>query len=385
MDLKQLPQDLYSKFVILRVDLNSPVKNGKIEISDRLKQHTNTIKYFMKKGVKLIVLAHQGRKQSSDFIGLEQHFNYIKSQISNISFCNSRDWGVIISHVKNIKPGSALLLENIRMINNEDRGKDSELVKNLDAYCDFFVLDAFSVAHRNQASITGFSHKAYAGPILEKEYNMLSKIKNIDKNLTIILAGSKPKDSFAIIDTFKHKQVNILTGGLFSVVLLAISGVDIGKPNLELINKKGLDLDANFNINEKIILPIDVALDIDSKRKEVEINSILDYPIKDIGSKTIEKYISIINNSDYVLINGPLGVYEQSNFEKGTRLCFNALANSTAFCVAGGGHTLSALKKFNVFDKIDYVSLSGKAMIWFLANKSLPGLEQLFTTNKHIL
>ncbi|MBC7131121.1 phosphoglycerate kinase, partial [Candidatus Bathyarchaeota archaeon] len=297
--------------------------------------------------------------------------------------------------IKELKSGEILVLDNVRNFDGEtekatpEEHAQSELVKALAPLADLFVLDAFAAAHRAHASIVGFTAvlPSAAGRIMERELKSLSKVlENPEKPCVYVLGGAKADDSLEISKYVLDNGIAdyVLTGGVVGHVFLVAKGYDLGAPNMKLLEEKEL-MGLVPGIKElmqkhpdKIKVPADVAVEVDKKRKELSVEELpTEYPIFDIGSKTVEEYAKIIREAKSIVVSGPLGVFENDEFVYGTKNVFEEIANSKAFSLAGGGHTITALQKFGLSDKVSYVSTAGGALIEFLMGKKLPGVVAL--------
>lgn len=329
-------KDLNGKRVLLRVDFNVPVLNGKILDAYRIIAHKETIDYLISRGANLTLLSH---------IMAVKSFKPLTNQIKRI--LGTKDF---------------YLYENVRKFDGEETNEDG-FVKELAKPFDIYINDAFSVSHRNHASVVAITKflPSYAGLLLIKEIKNLKKVlKPPKKGKTLIIGGAKIDTKFPVIKNFLDKAENILIGGAVANVFLKTSGVDIEK---SLTDDNFLE-DANGLLKEKnIIIPEDYIVSDDI--------------ILDIGQKTVKKFLRIIKKSEIIIWNGPLGRAETPQFSRGTKEIAEAIANSGMFSVAGGGDTIAFLEKFGLIDKFSYVSTGGGAMLEFLAGNRLPGLKVL--------
>lgn len=376
------------KRILLRVDLNSPMEGGKVTPNPRIVAHSATIKGLAKKGAKVIVLAHQGRKGKHDFANLQQHALLVQRIIgSEVKFIPDVAGNVAKSAIAGMNDSDIIMLDNVRMLDDEEGGPYSAtIVKELSPLADCFVLDAFSVAHRAQASVVGFTKSlpSYAGPVLVREVEAAERIRGADR-VTFFFGGSKVDDSIAIAKQWlgKGHVERILLGGVDAVLFLYAKGHNVAA-SYEFLKKNGLlefEQDARnllSKFDEKIVLPVDVGLNIGGRRVERDVNNITEGEIWDIGERTIAEYERILKEAQTIVLNGPAGVYEKEGFGKGTERILLAVAESSAFSLLGGGHTASAVEKFGLDKKrFGYVSLAGKALIEFLAGRELPALAAL--------
>ncbi|MEM3373159.1 MAG: phosphoglycerate kinase, partial [Candidatus Anstonellales archaeon] len=375
--------------------------NGKVELSPRIVAHSETLKFLANKKARVVVLAHQGRKGDEDFTDLSQHYELMKPLLKGKKFYYVKD--VVgenaVNSVKNLKDGEILLLDNVRQLDDEksydspEQCLNTQLVKTYENICDVFVLDAFSVAHRNQPSVTGFYRKGIIpGIILERELSSIDKLANVKGNALFVLGGAKAEDGIKIMEHWINKLGNkarFILGGAIANLFLMAKDYKVGKGtedflaknnNLELLDKAKEILAKN---QSNIVLPVDVAVEESGMRKEYPVEKVPETSsILDVGSKTMELYEIEIKKSETILVNGPLGVYEDVRFAEGTKRILKAIANAgktrKAFSVIGGGHTVSAIEKFKLSKKsFGYISLAGKALIQYLSGEKLAGIELL--------
>ena len=254
---------------------------------------------------------------------------------------------------------------------------------------DLFINDAFATAHRAHVSVVGFTAvlPSVAGHIMERELKSLSRVlENPEKPCVFILGGAKADDCLEISKYVLDKCIAdyVLTGGVAGQVFLVARGFDLGKPNMDFLERKEL-LGFVPGIKElmqrypdKIKVPLDIAVEVGGKRKEISVDELpTNYPIFDVGVKTVEDYAEIIRNAKSIVVSGPMGVYENSDFIYGTKRIFGEVANSQGFSLAGGGHTVAALQEFGLSSKISYISTAGGALTEFLMGKKLPGVVAL--------
>lgn len=369
--------DFNGKRVILRADLNSDHKNKKILISERILEASKTIKELKDKKARIVVIAHQGQKGKSDFLSLEQHAKFLNKFVK-IKFVEDITGNKALNVIKNVKPGEAILLENLRYDNDElnpDK-KENHFMKLVPLF-DVYVNDAFSVCHRKHFSIVGFPKylPSCAGRLLEKEVNALKKIKV--KRTLYILGGAKPGDYLNLLGGNK-----VLACGLFGQSCLAAKGKDLGFQNKYLEKEASLDEKLKKDLRKKmknIITPVDFGVKVNGKRKELSLEDFPSkYEIYDIGEKTINKYVSEIKKAKSIYMKGPAGDFSSRGFEKGTFAILKAIADSKVFSLIGGGHLSDSITKSKIPKaKFGHISLSGGALLDYLAGEKLPGLEAL--------
>ncbi len=387
------------KTVLVRVDFNSPVspENKRILEDARIRAHAETtIKELTEKGAKIVILAHQGRKGDADFISLKQHAKILSKILRKpVKYVDDLYGKKAIAAIKTLKSGDVLVLENVRTYSDETNNgtpkqqAKTELVKNLSPIADLFVNDAFAAAHRAHVSIVGFTAvlPSVAGRIMEQELKSLRRVlERPEKPCVFILGGAKADDSLEISKYVLDRKIAtcVLTGGVVAQVFLTAKDVDLGKPNSDLLEEKKLmslvsgvrELVEKYP--EEIKTPLDLAVDVKGKRKEISLNELpTTYSICDIGTKTTQDYARTIRAAKSIVISGPMGIYENQQFELGTKRVLKEMANSKAFSLAGGGHTISAIEKYGLTKKISYVSTAGGALTEFLMGKKLPGVTAL--------
>jgi phosphoglycerate kinase len=290
--------------------------------------------------------------------------------------------------IESLRDGQILVLDNVRRLHCETEHPhgDGEIIHHLAPMADYYVLDALSVAHRKHSSVVGFSKKipCFAGGILSGELEAVDQVRH-GRDVTFIFGGSKVDDSFAVMKKWLSdgRAKEVLVCGALAVLLLHAEGHNVAD-SLEYLENSGLiekvpeAKEMLRKFDGKIVLPVDVALSANMERKETDVKDIRSGQIWDIGRKTIERYKEVINNSHYIVMNGPAGVYELEDFAAGTRELLQTIANSDAFSLLGGGHTIAAIERFGIDKKyFSYVSLSGKALIEYLCGHDLPGLAAL--------
>lgn len=356
--------NLKGKRVLLRVDLNSPIIKGKISLSPRIKVHAQTIKLLKEKKAKIIILAHQGRKGDEDYLESLQQHSKLLNKFTKVTYVNNLTGK---PEIQNLKEGEAILLKNVRSNENE--------VLKLKA--DYFILDAFSISHRDQPSITGFKNKMpiVCGPVMKEELDNLKKIQKPKKPFILILAGAKPEENISLLK--KTKADLILTAGLFGQLCLLAKGKKLGAQE-EYFRKKGLKVTSELKqLSNLVITPVDFAVNANGKRLDLPIENFPSkYEIFDIGPKTKTKYIQILKKAKTIFEKGPVGHYQDKKFSIGTKAILKTIEHSKAYTLLGGGDTLTAVEQLKINkNKVSYISLSGGALIEYLAGKKLPGLE----------
>ena len=379
--------DFSGKTVLLRADINSPLDPETMEIIDtsRIKRVVPTIKEILDKNGKVVILAHQGRPGGWDFTGLEKHAEVLSHEMGDefggkVKYVDDIYGEKARNAIKELGEGDVLVLDNVRKFEGERDKKTAEehsrsvLVQSLAPLADIFVNDAFAAAHRSQCSLVGFIPvmPSCAGRLMEKEVKTLSKImEKPERPCIFIFGGAKYSNAIKVIKNLLERGVadKILLGGVPGNVFAGlVEASEEEKAEIEEIMER---------FGDKLILPVDVAVD-DGGRREVDVDNVgKENNIKDIGEKTMEVFGREIKNAFTVLLSGPMGVFENKEFEEGTKRIIEAMAYSDAFSVIGGGHTVAAAGKLGVADSISYVSTGGGSLERFLMGKKLPVIEAL--------
>lgn len=377
--------DLRGKRVLIREDLNVPLKDGKISATQRLEASLPTIKLARDAGAKVLVLSHIGRPREGSFEASEslQPVAEWLSHALGQSVRLERDYldGV------NVIPGEVVLLENCRM--NIGEAKDDEaLAKKYAALCDVFIMDAFGTAHRAQASTHGvirFAPIAAAGPLLCAELDALGKaLEHPARPLLAIVAGSKVSTKLSLLENLTAKVDQLIVGGGIANTFIAAAGFAIGKSLVEndlLDAAKKVIADAKAR-GAEVPIPSDVVVASEFSASAVAtIKAVADVAaddmILDIGPQTAARYAAMITQAGTVVWNGPVGVFEFDQFGGGTEALAHAIAASKAFSIAGGGDTIAAVEKYGVAERISYLSTGGGAFLEFLEGKELPAVAAL--------
>ena len=389
--------DLEDKTVLVRIDVNSPVDPGTGIILDdtRLKLHANTIRELAKKGARVVILAHQSRPGKNDFTTLSQHADALSDILNmRVKYVDSIFSTSAKQAIKDLKDHEILLLENVRFFSEESLSRSPEeqantmLVKELSPLIDYFVNDAFAAAHRSQASLVGFTVNtpSAAGRVMEKELTVIQDaLDNVQHPCVFLLGGMKPDDSIDVMENVLSNGTadSILTTGIVANIVLWAAGVDIGQVNRDFIASRGYEdmvdksKDLLERFGDKIKYPIDIAIDGDGERVDIDSGEIPNESIFDIGVKTIDFYANEIRNAKTIFANGPAGVFEDPKFAMGTEDLVNAIANSNGFSLIGWGHIAAATAGLGCEDLMSHVSSGGGACISMLAGKKLAAVEAL--------
>ncbi len=377
--------DLSGKRVLIRQDLNVPIKDGKVASDLRIKASIPTIKLALEKGAAVMVMSHLGRPTEGEF---SEEFSLAPvadrmSELLEKPVRLERDWldGVEVA------PGEVVLCENVRF-NKGEKKNDPELGKKMAALCDIFVMDAFGTAHRAQASthsVAQFAPVACAGPLLSAELDALGKaLEHPTKPLIAIVGGSKVSTKLTVLESLSQKVDQLIVGGGIANTFIVAAGYPVGKSLYEedLVDEaKRLMAQAKANGSD-IPVPVDVVCAKEfSETAEATIKNVADVAeddmILDIGPETAKQYADIIHRAGTIVWNGPVGVFEIDQFGEGTKTVAMAIAESPAFSIAGGGDTLAAIDKYGINDRISYTSTGGGAFLEFLEGKKLPAVEIL--------
>jgi len=391
--------NLKNKVVLVRVDFNSEIDqaNKKVTSDVRIKAHAeSTLKELAEKGAKTVVLAHQGRKGDPDYTPLKEHTEILGRILKcPVKYVDDVFGEKAKTAIKGLKGGEILVLENVRSWDKETKSMSPEdasktdLVQNLAPLADIFVNDAFAAAHRGHVSMVGFTAvlPSAAGRIMERELRSLSKaLEKPEKPCVYVMGGAKADDSLEISKYVLSNGIAdyVLTGGVTGQLFLAAKGVDLGKGNMAYLEKKELtglipgiqELIKEFG--DKVRTPVDVAMDVNGKRKEIPTTKLpTENSVLDIGKETADNYAELIGKAKSIVVSGPMGVYENKEFNYGTKTVFQAIADSKAFSLAGGGNTIAAFQEYGLTKKVGYISTAGGALIEFLMGKKLPGVVAL--------
>ena len=384
-------KNLDGKIVLLRLDLNVPLKNGIITDDTRIVKILPTLEFLIKNNSKIIIISHIGRPKGewNDIFSMKPVCEYINKKINKqVKLIKKNIFQLKKEQLFLNSEDQVLFLENIRFYKNEEEN-DMNFSKHLASLGDLFINDAFSCSHRAHASICEITKyiPSYVGLQFEAEVNALEKVtNNIKKPITCIIGGSKISTKISIIKNLIPRFDNIIIVGGMANNVLKYKGYSIGKSIQE--NNCENSINDIFKVSKNypcsIILPEDVAVGktMDGNAKIKELNQIEnDDIILDIGPKTINKIKSIINKSKTILWNGPAGYFENPQFSKGSFEIGNQIANQNKldqiFSVAGGGDTFALINNINILDNFNFVSTAGGAFLEFLEGKELPGIKAL--------
>lgn len=386
MNLIQMSDiDLSGKRVLIREDLNVPIKEGIITSDQRLQAALPTLEAALAAGAAVMVLSHLGRPEEGKFEKrfslnlvadyLQHHLNYPVRFVTN--YLDGVD----------VKPGELVVCENVRF-NHGEKNNDEQLAKKLASLCDVFVMDAFGTAHREQASTYGvaqFAPIAVAGPLLVRELQALKKaLEAPQKPIVAIVGGAKVSSKLSLLRQLVGMVDCLIPGGGIANTFLKAQGFEIGVSlyEPELLDEARAILELAKEKGCHIPLPTDVVVGksfsetCPAYNKSLQ-NVATDDMILDIGPMTISEYVDIINEAKTIIWNGPVGVFEFAQFAYGTRALAIAIAESNAFSIAGGGDTLAAIDLYDLNQQISYISTGGGAFLEFLERKTLPAVAIL--------
>ncbi|WP_187152783.1 phosphoglycerate kinase [Acidianus manzaensis] len=397
--------DFVGKKLLVRIDINSPVdpKTGELLDDSRIKAYIPTIKELLEKGNSIVLISHQGRPGDSDFISLNEHANLLNKYLGfNVEFVEDVMGPYAREKIKNMNKGEIILLDNVRFVSEElieappSQHAKSYLVRRLYPLFEGYVNDAFAASHRSQASLVGFPMllKSSVGRVMEREVSALAKVFNPeDFPKVFVLGGGKVLDSLRIIENLVKRRLadRILTGGLIAELFALAKGLDLGRENMQILEKKGLI--SLVPRARRILLsggPIEIPVDF---KVEKEGGKIVEEPsnkvsgiIKDIGSTTMEIYSSFIKDAKLIVMRGPMGVIEDERFRDGSKKILENALESQGYLIIGGGHMISMLGgTAEVNSSKVHVSTGGGALLLFLAGETLPALEALDISSKEAI
>lgn len=379
--------DLHGKRVIIRCDFNVPMKDGKITDDTRIQAALPTIEYAINESAKVILMSHLGRvKEEKDLV--KNDLFPVAQRLSNllnqkVLFCKATSGSELKDAVDGLKDGEVLLMQNTRyedLNGKKESSNDSELGAFWASLGDIYINDAFGTAHRAHASNVGIaSHLPNGiGFLIEKELNHLDSLKNPERPYVIIMGGAKVSDKIKVIENLAPIADKIMIGGGMAFTFLKAKGIDIGK---SLLEEDSLEFCQKMiaTYGDKLVLPVDVNVTTEFSEetphhicKVSEIGA--DEMAMDIGPETIAMMKEVLANAKTVFWNGPLGVYEMKEYQKGTNELLKTIANSSIHSVLGGGDIVAAASELGFKDKVSHASTGGGATLEFLEGTELPGI-----------
>lgn len=384
--IKLTDLDLAGKRVLIRADLNVPVKDGKVTSDARITASMPTVEHCMKAGAKVMVMSHRGRPQE----GIVDEENSMQPIADDMSAKLGKNVPLVkdyLDSAPDVADGEVVLLENVRFNAGEKKDSD-ELAKKYAALCDIFVMDAFGTAHRAQASTHGvgkFAPVACAGLLLAGELDALGKaLAEPARPMVAIVGGSKVSTKLTVLEALSEKVDQLVVGGGIANTFLKAMGNNVGKSLCEddLVDtaKKLIDKMAARDAGIPIAVDVVCGKKFDENEPAVlkDAGDVTDDDmIFDIGPKSAQELADIISKAGTIIWNGPVGVFEFDQFGEGTRTVSMAIANADGFSLAGGGDTIAAIQKYDIYDKITYISTAGGAFLEYLEGKTLPAVAML--------
>jgi len=383
--IKMSELDLAGKRVLIREDLNVPVKDGKVTSDTRIRASIPTIDMARRAGAKVMLMSHLGRPTEGEYAA-EFSLRPVAEHLSSILGESVRlveDW---LDGVE-LDDGEVVICENVRF-NKGEKKNDEALSRRMAALCDIYVMDAFGTAHRAQASTHGvaqFAPLACAGPLLAAELEALGKaLDNPARPMAAIVGGSKVSTKLTVLDSLSKVVDQLIPGGGIANTFIAAAGFEVGKSLFEadLIPEARRLMEAARAKGGEIPVPTDVVVGKEFAENAAAVTKLVsevapDDMIFDIGPETAARYAQLMRSAGTIVWNGPVGVFEFDQFGHGTETLGQAIADSAAFSIAGGGDTLAAVDKYGIADKISYISTGGGAFLEFLEGKKLPAVAVL--------
>ncbi|MFB6122525.1 MAG: phosphoglycerate kinase [Haloferacaceae archaeon] len=385
------------KRVLVRLDLNSPVEEGVVRDNRRFSRHARTVRELREGGHRVVLMAHQGRPGRDSFVSLEQHADILAEHVDHpVQFVDDVCGGRAIDAIRSVESGEILLLENVRMCDDElperppEVHAESDFVRALAPEFDAYVDDAYSAAHRSHASLVGFPAvlDSYAGRVMEREYEANTSIANreFDGPVTMVLGGAKATDVVDVMDALDQRVDTYLLGGVVGELFLRAEGHDVGYDvcdtdifDYQWERNEGMIERLLIERGDRVRLPTDLAYEADGERRECRVEGVeKDCPFPDIGHDTIESFEEVIEESAAVFVKGAMGVFEDETFSDGTVELLRTIGETDCFSVVGGGDTSRAITMYGL-DEADFshVSIAGGAYVNALTGTELPAVEAL--------
>jgi len=384
--IKMTDLDLAGKRVLIRQDLNVPIKDGKVTSDKRIRASMPTIEHCIKAGARVMLMSHLGRPtegEPADEFSMKPVADYLSDALGK----EVRLVADYLDNAPELGDGDVVLLENVRF-NIGEKKNDEDLSKKYAALCDIYVMDAFGTAHRAQASTHGagtFAPVACAGPLLAGELEALGKaLDNPARPMAAIVGGSKVSTKLTVLDSLSKVVDQLIPGGGIANTFIAAAGHNVGKSLYEedLIPEAKRLMEAAKEKGGEIPVPTDVVVGKEfSESAEATVKKVEDVAdddmIFDIGPETAARFADMMKAAGTIVWNGPVGVFEFDQFGEGTKALGLAIAESDAFSIAGGGDTLAAVDKYGIADRVSYISTGGGAFLEFLEGKKLPAVAML--------
>jgi phosphoglycerate kinase len=384
--IKLTDLDLAGKRLLIRADLNVPVKDGKVTSDARIAASMPTVEHCMKAGAKVMVMSHRGRPQE----GKADEENSMAPIAADMSAKLGKDVRLVKDYLDggfDVAEGEVVLLENVRF-NAGEKKDDERLAKKYAALCDVFVMDAFGTAHRAQASTHGagkFAPAACAGLLLAGELDNLAKaLAEPARPMVAIVGGSKVSTKLTVLEALSEKVDQLVVGGGIANTFLKATGKNVGKSLCEddLVDIANTLIEKMKARGASIPIAVDVVCGKQFDENEPAVLKDAgdvedDDMIFDIGPKSAQELADIISKAGTIIWNGPVGVFEFDQFGAGTKTVSMAIANAKGFSLAGGGDTIAAIQKYDIYDKVSYISTAGGAFLEYLEGKTLPAVAML--------
>lgn len=373
--------NLAGKRVLIRQDLNVPIKDGKVTSDARIRASLPTIRTALEQNARIMLMSHLGRPtegEPNDEESLAPVANHL-GELLGMTVRLERDY---LEQDPEVQEGEVVLLENVRF-NKGEKKDDEALAKKYASLCDIYVMDAFGTAHRAQASTHGvarFAPDACAGPLLSSELDALEKALSSPKRpMVAIVGGSKVSSKLEVLNALSEKCDQLIVGGGIANTFIAAAGYNVGK---SLYEADLVDQAKALMERVNVPLPIDVVVATEFSDKAEAVTRNVDEVrddemILDVGPQTAETYAEALREAGTILWNGPVGVFEIDQFSGGTKAMAHAIADSDGFSIAGGGDTLAAIDKYSVTDDISYISTGGGAFLEYVEGKTLPAVSAL--------
>ncbi|MEA1888566.1 MAG: phosphoglycerate kinase [Pseudomonadota bacterium] len=383
---KMTDLDLAGKRLLIRQDLNVPIKDGKVSSDKRIRASLPTIEHCINAGARVMLMSHLGRPTEGEPVA-EFSLQPVADHLSTLLGQEVRLVTDYLDHAPELADGDVVLLENCRF-NVGEKENDDALAKQYASLCDIYVMDAFGTAHRAQASTYGagvFAPVACAGPLLAGELEALGKaLGDPARPMAAIVGGSKVSTKLTVLDSLSGVVDQLIPGGGIANTFIAACGFNVGKSLYEedLIPEAKRLMEAAKAKGGEIPVPTDVVCGKEfSETAEAVVKKVEDVEdddmIFDIGPDTAARFAGMMKEAGTIVWNGPVGVFEFDQFGEGTKTLGLAIAESNAFSIAGGGDTLAAVDKYNIADKVSYISTGGGAFLEFLEGKKLPAVAML--------
>ncbi|SBS36195.1 Phosphoglycerate kinase [Marinomonas aquimarina] len=378
--IKMTDLDLANKRVLIREDLNVPVKDGKVTSDARIRAALPTLKLALEAGAKVIVMSHLGRPTEGEY---EEQYS-MQPVADHLAGLLGQDVPLVKDWLDGVEveAGQLVLVENVRF-NQGEKKDDEALSKKMAALCDVYVMDAFGTAHRAQASTHGvgkFAPVACAGPLLAAELEALEKaLAKPARPMAAIVGGSKVSTKLTVLESLSDKVDQLIVGGGIANTFLAAAGFPVGKSLYEadlIPQAKALMEKVSIPLPEDVVVATEFAADAEATVKDAK-DVGADDMILDIGPKAAAKLAGLLESAQTIIWNGPVGVFEFDQFGEGTKALSMAIANSEGFSIAGGGDTLAAVDKYAIAEQVSYISTGGGAFLEFVEGKVLPAVAML--------